>query len=76
MINATFQTLLLCVWSDPGQGDSFGIRLWCEQAPVVVCGLAVLGTYRRWFVGIAMAIAVGWTTLHAVLYIMGGSMIR
>ena len=74
LVNAALQTAILACWSDPGQGDSFGIRLWCEHVPVVVCGLAVLcgkpGSLR-WFVAGSTTICTLWTTALMAAYIFG-----
>ena len=78
LLNALVQTGILAFWNDPGQGDSFGIRLWAEHVPVVVCGLAVLTTYPgrsgKWLRAGVLTIAflcVAWTALMCRAYILG-----
>ncbi len=79
LLSACVQLLILSFWSDPGQGDSFGIRLWCEHVPVVVCGLALwMQALRklRWFPfkAVWQAAVIGciaWTTLLCATYISG-----
>ncbi|OWK43734.1 hypothetical protein FRUB_03333 [Fimbriiglobus ruber] len=72
--NAAIQTSILAFWSDPNQGESFGIRLWCEHVPVVACGLAVLagGPDRshgaRWALAAAIGACLAWTLPYLVMY--------
>jgi hypothetical protein len=72
--NAIVETSILAFWSDPGQGASFGIRLWAELVPVVACGLALWAGFDRRVVRIAAAATVGacvtWTLLMAICYIL------
>lgn len=78
LVNAAVQTTILAFWSDPGQGDSFGIRLWAEHVPVVVCGLAVLcnasgrgGQFLRAITITSSFGCVAWTILMARWYVLG-----
>lgn len=77
-LNAWIQLIILSLWSDPGQGDSFGIRLWCESLPIVACGLALwMQSLRNRSLVVKVswhAVVVGciaWTTLLCAIYIAG-----
>jgi hypothetical protein len=73
LINGVVQTVILAFWSDPGQGDSFGIRLWSEHLPLVVCGIAVwmssLSRTGRVVLGAVGGLCVLWTCCLLGLYL-------
>ncbi|AWM39376.1 hypothetical protein GobsT_23090 [Gemmata obscuriglobus] len=78
LANAALQTTILAFWSDPGQGDSFGVRLWVEHVPVVACGLAVLaggafawGRIARAVLAAVLLACVSWTLLLCACYVSG-----
>jgi hypothetical protein len=78
LISAMISMSILAFWSDPWQGDSFGIRILSEHAPVVVCGLTLLlappgvvHTRRFWTVGTVTLACVAWTQLLALTYVCG-----
>jgi hypothetical protein len=78
LINALMSLTIIAFWSDPWLGESFGIRIWSEHIPVLVCGLAVLmgqpgavPVARRRLVGFAICTCVAWTTLLALMYVQG-----
>ena len=64
--NAVAQILLIALWS-PWQGDSFGMRMWADNAHAVVFGVAVLFGYaahrRRAVLGAAAFVSLLATTL-------------
>jgi hypothetical protein len=74
-LHLSTQLYLIACLSDPSQADSFGIRMFCECAPLVALGLLAL--YRpRPAVWIPLALLTGaciaWTCLLMVVFIRRG----
>ncbi len=71
--NAIVQIYLIAAWSSPAQGDSFGARMWSENAAVVAFGLAVALQYargsRRAALIAATLASITWTNLLLLRYI-------
>jgi hypothetical protein len=72
--NALAQLYVIAAFS-AGQGDTFGARMWSDNAATVAVGLAVIfrhaaGTWRRLMLAATVA-AIGWTTVLLRRYIVG-----
>jgi hypothetical protein len=73
-VQAILQLYVMACWA-PGQGDTFGARMWAECAAAVACGLGLLyvrtsGT-RRILVAITAGACVVWTSRLLYLYMFG-----
>jgi hypothetical protein len=78
IIHGFVQIYLIASWSSPGQGDSFGPRMWIECTPLVAIGVAKLFSHlkpqTRWLrftAYTAYAGTLGWTSVLLVIYIYG-----
>jgi hypothetical protein len=71
--NAVAQIYVIACWWAPMQGDSFGARMWCDNAVVVMIGTAALFATvsgRRWVAALTTCGAtVTWTTYQMSRYI-------
>jgi hypothetical protein len=71
--NALAQIYVIAAWWAPEQGDSFGARVWSDNAAAVAVGLAVMihqaSGIWRWVVAGTTLAAVGWTTALLIRYI-------
>ena len=73
--HAVLQVYLVACWFVPDQGDSFGMRMFCESVPVVAVGLALAYRHLRGQGRFVLTLAVGasilWTSYRLVRYLYG-----
>jgi hypothetical protein len=66
------QLYVIAAWSSPAQGDSFGSRMWCENAAVVAYGVAAClrGSSQAWSRAAVFAVlaCVAWTNVLLAAY--------
>ena len=71
--NAVAQVYLIAAWSSPEQGDSFGARMWSDNAAVVAVGVSLAlhetRSAGRWVLLAATLLAICWTTCLLGRYI-------
>lgn len=71
--NALIQVYLVASWWAPGQGETFGARMWSDNAAVVAFGVAALVRDSRPMVRrastVAALIATGWTVIQLSRYV-------
>jgi len=62
-------------WHAADQSDSFGIRMWCESAGAVACGVGLLYRQRSATTKLLISVAIGacllWTNRLLYLYMNG-----
>jgi hypothetical protein len=72
LINGAIQIYVIASWSDPGQSDAFGPRMWTSAAPLVGLGIAKLGLHTaglaRWVSAAITGLAISWTMLLLFLF--------
>jgi hypothetical protein len=74
-VHALIQVYLIANWVSPGQGDSFGARMFVESAAFVACGVGLMYRHgalaRNLFLTAAVVACLAWTNRLMTLYNAG-----
>ena len=71
--NSIIQVYLIAAWSSPEQGDSFGSRMWADNAAVVGYGVAIAFQKSTWSFKVAVTLSaltcLAWTCYRLMSYV-------